>query len=402
VLLAALTRRALAGLLAAALGAASWYWVASAVAGGPLSLHRAAIALAPLPLLAAAALALTGDRLRRAGGDLAVGLWAGAGGLVVLSLGLCVAAGDRTLLSVVSGAYALVVYLAGGRLQRVETVVVAAALAATSTVDAALALGFGDAGAVLGLTLLAAVARALAVDGPALHWRTVHRSTALGLAGLATLWAFWIAASSAVGISGVAVSLALAGLPASLLTAALVATEPAWPAPRVGRWIGVVLAATALDWLSVAAHLQETQAYVVLPALAAVCCGLAARGDRPPRGRSEIALPLLGGGLVLLLGSSGLEALAAPSGSWYLPLLLGEAIAVLVVAVVAESRLCAVAAGAALAGVSLRALGIAASSLPLYAVFGGCAVLLLTGSVGLALERDRVTRLRDTLSRWSP
>ena len=42
------------------------------------------------------------------------------------------------------------------------------------------------------------------------------------------------------------------------------------------------------------------------------------------------------------------------------------------------------------------------ASLPLYAVFGGCALLLLTGSVGLALERERVNRVRDTLMRWRP
>jgi hypothetical protein len=377
--------------------------VASLIAGGALSLHQAAIAVAPLPFLAAAALALTGTALRRAGGDLAVGLWAGTGGLVLLSLGLCVAAGDPTLLSVVSGALALVVYLAGRRLQRLETVVVAAALAATSTVNAAFAMGFGATGAVLGLTLLAVLARGVAtIGGPVPLWRTAHRLTALGLAVLATLWALETVAGTSEGVAGVAVSLALAGLAASLLTAALVATEAAWPAPRLGLWTGVVLGATALDWLSVAAHLQETQAYFAAPALAAICCGLAARGDRPPEGRPEVAMPLLGAGLLVLLGSSGSEALAASSGSWYLPLLLGEAIAVLVVAVVAESRLCAIAAGAALAGVCLRALGIAAASLPLYAVFAGCALVLLTGSVALALERERVNRLRETLSRWRP
>ena len=149
---------------------------------------------------------------------------------------------------------------------------------------------------------------------------------------------------SDAGVLGADVALALAGLAASLATAALVATEPSWAAPRVGLWVGLVLGAASLDWLSVAAHLQEAQAYIAAPALAAIGCGLAARGDRPPEGRSEVALPLLGGGLVLLLGTSGLQALAASSGSWYLPLLLGEAIAVLVLAVVAESRLCAVAA----------------------------------------------------------
>jgi hypothetical protein len=70
--------------------------------------------------------------------------------------------------------------------------------------------------------------------------------------------------------------------------------------------------------------------------------------------------------------------------------------------VVAESRLCVVAAGAALAGVCLRALGMAASGLPLYAVFGGCAVVLLDGSLGLAVERERVIRLRHLLATWRP
>ena len=402
-LLAAVTRRALAGLLATALCAAAWYWVAAAIAGGTLTLHQAAIAMAPLPFLAAAAVACTGDRLRRAGGDLAAGLWVGVGELVLLSLGLCVAAGDHTLLSIVSGSLALVVYLAGRRLVRLETVVVAAALAAISTVNAALAFGYGATGAVLGLTLLAGLARGIAVaEGPLPLWRTAHRLTALGLALVGALWALETVSGSDAGVLGADVALALAGLAASLATAALVATEPSWAAPRVGLWVGLVLGAASLDWLSVAAHLQEAQAYIAAPALAAIGCGLAARGDRPPEGRSEVALPLLGGGLVLLLGTSGLQALAASSGSWYLPLLLGEAIAVLVLAVVAESRLCAVAAGAALAGVSLRALGIAAASLPLYAVFGGCALLLLTGSVGLALERERVNRVRDTLMRWRP
>lgn len=403
VLLAAVTRRALAGLLATALGAAAWYWAAALVAGGALTLHQAAIALAPLPFLAAAGLALTGARLRRAGGDLALGLWAGTGGVVVLSLGLCVAAEDHTLLSVVSGALAAVVYLAGRRLQRLETVVAAAALAALSSVNAALAMGFGTTGAVLGLTLLAAAARGAALlEGPVPHWRTAHRLTALGLAALAALWAFTVATGTPEGVAGLSVSLALAGFAATLVAAALAATEPAWPAPRLGLWAGVVLAATGLDWLSAAAHLMDAQDYVVAPALAAICCGLAARGDSLPDGRPEAAMPLLGGGLLLLLGSSGLQALGASSGSWYLPLLLGEAIAVLVVGVIAESRLCVVAAGVALAGVCLRALGIAASSLPLYAVFGGCALLLLTGSVGLALERERVNRLRQALARWRP
>ncbi|MEA2616151.1 MAG: hypothetical protein QOE72_1934, partial [Chloroflexota bacterium] len=403
VLLAATTRRALAGLLVAALGAAAWYWSAALVAGGGLSLHQAAIALAPLPFLAAAGLALTGASLRRAGGDLAAGLWAGTGGLVVLSLGLCVAAGDHTLLSVVSGALAVAVYLAGRRLQRLETVVGAAALAATSAVSAALALGAGTTGAVLGLTALGLAVRGGALlDGPGPHWRTAHRLTALGLVALAALWAFTEATGTPDGLAGLPTALALSGFAATLVAAALLATEPAGPAPRLALWGGVLLAATALDWLSAAAHLMDAQDYVVAPALAAICCGLAARGDRLPDGRPGAALPLLGGGLCLLLGSSGLQALAASSGSWYLPLLLGEAIAVLLVGVIAESRLCAVAAGAALAGVCLRALGIAASSLPLYAVFGGCALLLLTGSVGLALERERVNRLRQALSRWRP
>ncbi|HEV7467826.1 MAG TPA: hypothetical protein VGP96_16120, partial [Candidatus Dormibacteraeota bacterium] len=403
VLLAAMTRRALAGLLVTALGAAAWYWAAALVAGGALTLHQAAIALAPLPFLAAAGLALTGPSLRRAGGDLAVGLWAGTGGLVVLSLGLCVAAGDHTLLSAVSGALAVAVYLAGRRLQRLETVVGAAALAAISTVNAAVAIGFGTTGAVLGLTALGLIVRGAALlDGPRPHWRTAHRLTALGLAALAVLWAFPEATGTPDGLAGLSTSLALAGFAATLVAAALLATEPAGPAPRLALWGGVLLAATALDWLSAAAHLQDAQDYVVAPALAAICCGLAARGDRLPDGRPGATLPLLGGGLLLLLGSSGLQALAASSGSWYLPLLLGEAIAVLLVGVIAESRLCAVAAGGALAGVCLRALGIAAASLPLYAVFGGCALLLLTGSLGLALERERVNRLRQALSRWRP
>ncbi|HVS40624.1 MAG TPA: hypothetical protein VMU20_00010 [Candidatus Dormibacteraeota bacterium] len=402
-LLAAVTRRALAGLLATALLAAAWYWAGALIAGGTLTVHQAAIALAPLPFVAAAGLALTGTALRRAGGDLAAGLWVGTGGLTLLSLGLCVAAEDHTLLSIVSGAVALAVYLAGRRLARLETVVVAAALAATSTVNAALAAGYGTTGGVLGLTLLAGAARAIAVaGGPLPNWRTAHRLTALGLALLGALWAFEVVTNADGGVGGADVALCLAGLAASLATAALVATEASWPAPRVGLWVGVVLGAVSLDWLSAAAHLYETQAYIAAPGLAAIVCGLAARGDRPPDGRPEVALPLLGGGLALLLGTSGLQALQASSGSWYLPLLLGEAIAVLVLAVVAESRICAVAAGAALAGVSLRALGIAAASLPLYAVFGGCALLLLTGSVGLALERERVNRVRDTLMRWRP
>jgi hypothetical protein len=404
VLLAVTTRRALAGLLVTALGAAAWYWAAALVAGGAPTLHQAAIALAPLPFLAAAGMGIAGARLRRAGGDLAVGLWAGTGGLVVLSLGLCVAAGDHTLLSVVSGALAVAVHLAGRRLRRLESVVGAATLAATSTVSAALAMGVGTAGAVLGLSGLALVVRGAArLDGPVPHWCTAHRLTALGTAGLAALWTFTVATGTPDGVAGMSTSLALAGFAATLVAAALLATEPSGPAPRLALWGGVLLAATALDWLSAAAHLQDVQAYVVAPALAAICCGLAARGDRHPDGRpGAAALPLLGGGLLLLLGSSGLQALDASSGSWYLPLLLGEAIAVLIVGVIAESRLCAVAAGAALAAVCLRALGIAASSLPLYAVFAGCALLLLAGSVGLALERERVSRLRRALSRWRP
>jgi hypothetical protein len=183
-------------------------------------------------------------------------------------------------------------------------------------------------------------------------WPTVHRYVALGVAALAAAWAVTAAGDALAGIAAVDLRLALTGLVATLCAAA--------------------------------------------------CCGLAARGDRPPVGRSEVALPLLGGGLAVLLGSSGLGALAADSGSWSLPLLLGEAIAVLVVAVVAESRLCVVAAGAALAGVCLRALGMAASGLPLYAVFGGCAVVLLDGSLGLAVERERVIRLRHLLATWRP
>jgi hypothetical protein len=44
----------------------------------------------------------------------------------------------------------------------------------------------------------------------------------------------------------------------------------------------------------------------------------------------------------------------------------------------------------------------AASGLPLYAVFGGCAVVLLAGSLGLAVERERVIRLRHLLATWRP
>ena len=333
VVLAATTRRAVAGVLAVALAAAAWYWVGSAIAGAPLGRHTAAAALLPLAALIAVTVALGRDRLRTAGGDLDAGLWIGTGVLVVVI-------GE---------------------------------------------LGFGSTGIVLGLTLLAGLARG---------------RVGLGLAALAGFWALGTASGADGGIAGVDVSLALSGMLATLATAALLATGRSGLPPRVGMWSAIVVGAASLDWLSLAAHLGEAQAYAVAPAIALICCGLGARGDRPPDGSAEVATTYLTGGLVLLLGSSGLEALVASSGSWYLPLLLGEAIAVLIVAVVAESRLSAAAAGAALAGVCLRALGIAASSLPLYAVFGGCALLLLAGSVGLALERERVARLRQTLGRW--
>jgi hypothetical protein len=383
--------------------AGGWYAGATAI-GAASDIRSLTAAVSPLPFIYLASgglLAAIATPARRKA-------WATPPVLLAVVGGVCVAAlaiGDQAWTVLASSLFAesAIVYVVARHLRRVELVYIAASLLAGAT----LALLAAVDGSLVAYPLaLAAGAWAIRLIGgvessreesPA--WVAAHRRASLAVAGLAVCAPLVNAAFAAQRESAT-----IAELVTSISLALVVWMGVSVESRLRDRYVAVVLLALALEWLPVFFGVREAQAYIILPSAALIVCGVGASVDLRLGVRRIVGDALVLVGCTAALMTTLAEVLATGVGSWYTAWLLVEGLVIVGAAIVVRSRVLSVAGGAAIAAAAACALAQVVSSVPLYAVFGGAAVLLLVVATVLATQRHRIrdTResLRDTWRSW--
>ena len=367
-----------------------WYHLGVTVLPSqPPSAGSLTLLYSPLPeLLAIGALAL---RLRggRRGAAWAVPLWVGAAmtaGFVVL---IALDAGSPGVVAATLGCAAAAVAVAG-RLQNSP----AAPLGSTALAGLALiaAASLFNLDSVL-LPLIEAVfaglvfCAAMLVPQPSV-WEQRQRAAATTLASLAAAIPVLVVPLLQSERTAASISSAIA----ALVLATLVAVEGEIRGRRFARYGAVLLAAAACDWLPVAERIVNPQAYVAVPGLVALICGVLCAGEADARCR-EWSAPLMGISSGLLLGVTWLQSYS-PDGSGYTALLVAEGVAAAALGIAMRRRVLVIFGSIAMALAALRALYLVAQDTPIYVVFGLLATILLVLAAVLALARDDVARLQ--------
>ena len=368
----------------------AWYW-ATAEAVGTALVPAEPFAVSTLAFGAVLAAVVALVLAQRRDGAAASG--AGCMAAVAMAAGTLTALGDRdwALAAAALGVLAVATWFAGAVKREWASAATAGAalFAAGADLAATMAAGLGSP-LRIALLVVPAVAIRLAIEtepGAPSDRRGAARWSAIAVAAAAAAWAAGVATTIAPfgPQPGDPTQIAAAGALASVVAVVLLVMDGS----LLERCAALVGAGLAADWISVALQEIDIQAYVVAPSIAVVAAGLVLRSRRAGTDAGAAALAV---GLGTLLGSSALQALA--DGGWYTPWLLAEAIAVMFAAVVVRSRTCAVAAGAAVLGVCLRAVGDASTTIPLYALLAGGAALLLGVSLTMALARQQVDQAR--------
>lgn len=381
--------------LAAALLAWAWYWGAAA-AGATHDPVTTVNAFSPLPFVYGGVAVLLSRALPRRdiwrwvlapavfGGVAAAGIDTAAGAVLAW-----------TTLSWSLFTQGLVVY-ALARIMRITALVpVSAAPLTGAAITVLLALNAPLIAYPLAIAVVAWMFRGAA-------WATarsdtggvsmdVHRWTALGIAAVAVATPI---VNSAFVTGGAPAT--MAELAASLSLAVLVAAGISTNVVR-DRCAAVVAASFALEWLPVFFGVREPQAYVTLPAVVLAACGVLALHDaRLGLDRiSAYAVIAAGAGAALL--TTLVQMAGAGETSVYTGVLLVEGVACAGVAIAARVRLLAVIGGGAVAAAAIRALITAVAGVPLYAVFGVAALLLMVLATVLATQRARLHDARESL-----
>lgn len=398
--LAVSSRRSEWTYLAGALLAWAWYWAASA-AGATASPSDVLNAFSPLPFVYLATGAVLSRALPRAIASrwILAPLVYGITAAVAINI-LALVVSDWTVLAWSLFAEGVILY-AIARPQRIEALVPAAAAAQAG---AAVSLLLAINAPLLAYPLaVALVAWAVRVAGWIVEresddraWALTHRWSALGVALVAVAAPIVNAAFAAQGdaatMSELAASLSLAVLIAAGVTSNVVRD----------RCAAFVVAAFALESLPVFFGVREVQAYVVLPAAVTAACGVRALRDRRVGVARFGAYAIIGVSVGVALLTTLVQMTGPGDTSLYTAWMLIEGIACVGVAIVLRLRLLAVIGGAAVLAAALRALVTAFENVPLYAVFGVAAVLLMVLATVLATQRARLHDARESLrSVWA-
>ncbi len=413
-------------LLATSLLAVDWWWLGKLLFSleSKPSLNTIGILYSPLPILFTAGgivLALGKQRLALRWRQ---PLYASAAGIALLILGLGLAAGNLALLGWMLLCDACLIYLAGvvegvassvpasvhfaDMLESATTTIPASVLVAAMGVLCLLSSAFAPMWsyplALIGLTAMVFSLGELhrAFGGERRRaWAYWHNTSAFGLSALTAIVFVEDQEFFVAGSAGALTSM-LAALAASGLLIYIARLQ------RIALLEYAALCLTALStfWVPVYAGITNPQGYVLVPGLAAVVLGLRMRGDRRTGLDPSLAQWLLSIGLVLLLGTSEFQSIdpnnldQAP----YVAVLVLESVMALVLAIATRSRALGLAAGIGLALAAFHALLVVVQSVPLYAVFGLAALLLLAGATSLALGRERWIETRrvwqTTWSNW--
>jgi hypothetical protein len=378
---------------------AAWYRLARLVAPELLTTDRGRV-LAFLALPAALAIggAIAGRRARRSWSlplyatAAAVALWVTAGAF---------AAGDAGLLAAVLLLYAALVYALSVH-ERFAPGVVAAALLLFGGV--ASMLQTAGAAAAAYPPVLAALAWAVYGAGGAWDrrreataaWTTSHRDTALAAAGLVALACLAAPEFYRPGVPG-----ALAAA-AALWSAALMLFVDG---RRRGRplfdYAAGFTAALGSCWLASYFGATNPQWYVAVPGLFLVGSGpMLARDPRRPASPRAARLAT-GSGLALLAGTSAVQSLTGAEAAAYTVLLVLEGVAALLGGIALRNRTLVLGGGLAVAVGGLRAIFLVLQEVPLFAVFGVVALVLLGGAALLAVLRARAAGARSVVADWA-
>ena len=393
--LAVSSRRSEWTYLAGVLLAWAWYWAATA-AGATASASDVLNAFSPLPFVYLAIGAVLSRALPRAIASrwILAPLFFGITAAVAIDI-LALVLSDWTLLAWSLFAEGLILY-AIARPQRIEALVPAAAAAqAGAAVSLLLAVNAPLLAYPLALALVAWAVRVagwiVERDTQDQAWAVTHRWSALGVALVAVAAPIVNATFAAQGDSAT-----MAELAASLSLAALIAAGVTSNLVR-DRCAAAVVAAFALEWLPVFFGVHEAQAYVVLPAVVTAACGVFALHDRRVGVARVGAYAIIGVSVGVALLTTLVQMTGTGDTSVYTAWLLIEGVACVGVAIVLRLRILAVIGGAAVLSAALRALITAFQNVPLYAVFGVAAVLLMALATVLATQRARLHDAREAL-----
>ena len=381
--------------LAGVLLAWAWYWAATA-AGGTTTTSDVLNAFSPLPFVYLAIAAVLSRSLPRASASrwipapLVFGITA-AVGIDVLAVGLS----DWTLLAWSLFAQGLILY-AIARPQQVAALI---PVAAGAEAGAAMSLLLAVHAPLLAYPLaLALVAWAVRVAGWVVErdtadpaWTLTHRWSALGVSLLAAAAPIVNGAFVAQGAPAT-----MSELAATLSLAVLLATGISSNVVR-DRCAAAVVASLGLEWLPVFFGLHEAQAYVVLPAIVLAAWGVFALHDRRVGVDRLGAYSIIGVSIGAALVTTLVQMAGSGDTSVYTAWLLVEGIACVGVAIAIRVRLFAVLGGGAMAAAALRALITAFANVPLYAVFGVAALVLMVLATVLATQRARLHDARESL-----
>ena len=389
--------------LAASLVVVAWYWLGTALLPPPPNptTDDLALLMSPLPVL----LGAVGLGLRTlAGRRWALPVQAVAALLALAVIIFPLAFNDYRLEGAALLAYAAVVYASAAVERLWPGAVVALGLAAAGLTSLLYAAHAAGAAYPVVLVLFAAGVYTLQ---PAWQqrfqknsdWIQAHRFLALTGAALTAAAsptvAGFLTSHNPGAVSGAFTLLVLAGL---LFADSRLHGQPILDYAGIlagsltGLWVASYLGAVNVQW------------YVAVPGACLVAVGLRLPFDRrvtypdPP----VTAQLLVGAGVALLFGTSAVQAIfELPSAWFYTSVLAVEGLAGIFLGIGMRSRILVISGSSAITVAALRALFVVISQqlIPLFAIFGLLALLLLALGACLALLRDRIPEARTLLAK---
>jgi hypothetical protein len=217
-------------------------------------------------------------------------------------------------------------------------------------------------------------------------WASMHRWTGAAILAVTALYGYAIPAysqpHSVAVLSTVVTIAALAGL--------LFMDSRLFHRAH-GDLLAVLAASFIIGRLATFLDLANVQFHVAGPGLALIAAGrILLRRDRAHLALAN--LMMAGGSALLLLVTLFQTGGINSTASLYIALLLAEAVVAIGIGIAWRSRVMVVTGGVGAALAALRALFQVAQYVPLFAIFGMVAILILVIAAALALARDRLVQ----------
>ncbi|MBI3969695.1 MAG: hypothetical protein HY332_00280 [Chloroflexi bacterium] len=229
------------------------------------------------------------------------------------------------------------------------------------------------------------------------EWVRVHRPAALIGAALTAVLCVAVPEFLEAGNPG-----ALAALAALLSLALMLFVDGhRYGLPALEYAAGGALAAGTF-WIARYTGAANPQWYVAVPGLWLVWAGVQLPHDSRIDAGPDTHRLLVAAGAALLLGTSAYQSFAERGAyALYAAVVVLEGVAAVLGGIALRQRVLVVFGAGAVAVGALRALLLLLQQIPLYAVFGVVALLLLAGAAILAMFRDRFGGTRRVIGSWS-